>query len=185
MLRATNRLGEAERLNRRALAIWEAALGPDHPHVATALNNLAFLLQATNRLVEAEPLYRRALAIDERSYGPDHPDVACDLNNLAELFQATNRLVEAEPLYRRALAIFLKFTVTTGHPHPRCQVAINNYAGLLAAMGRSPEQVQARLDDIGRPFGVSFGDGSSAGGEARPGRSAPGLLGRLARKLFG
>ena len=74
---------EAEPLMRRALAIDETSLGPDHPDVATDLNNLAELLQATNRLGEAEPLYRRALAIDERSYGLDHPDVAIRLNNLA------------------------------------------------------------------------------------------------------
>ena len=90
---------------RRALAIDEASFGPDHPNVATRLNNLAQLLQATNRLAEAEPLMRRALAIDEASFGPDHPNVASDLNNLAQLLQATNRLREAEPLMRRALAI--------------------------------------------------------------------------------
>ena len=75
-MQATNRLGEAEPLMRRALAIDEASYGPDHPDVAIDLNNLAPLLQATNRLGEAEPLIRRALAIDEASYGPDHPDVA-------------------------------------------------------------------------------------------------------------
>ena len=80
MLQATNRLGEAEPLIRRALAIDEASYGPDHPDVASDLNNLAQLLQATNRLGEAEPLIRRALAIDEASYGPDHPDVASDVN---------------------------------------------------------------------------------------------------------
>ena len=73
-MQATNRLGEAEPLMRRALAIDEASYGPDHPNVAIDLNNLASLLQATNRLGEAEPLMRRALAIDEASYGPDHPD---------------------------------------------------------------------------------------------------------------
>ena len=45
---------------RRALAIDETFFGPDHPNVATALNNLARLLQDTNRLEGAEPLYRRA-----------------------------------------------------------------------------------------------------------------------------
>ena len=68
---------------RRALAIDETSFGPDHPNVATDLNNLAQLLQATNRLAEAEPLMRRALAIDEKSFGPEHPNVAIDLNNLA------------------------------------------------------------------------------------------------------
>jgi hypothetical protein len=94
-----------EPLKRRALALGEASLGPEHPEVATRLNNLAQLLQDTNRLGEAEPLMCRALAITEASYGCDHPDVARDLNNLALLLQATNRLGEAEPLMRSALAI--------------------------------------------------------------------------------
>ena len=39
------KLDEAEELTRRALAVWEKALGPDHPTVAAGLNNLAGLLQ--------------------------------------------------------------------------------------------------------------------------------------------
>src|SRR5208282_1444813 len=103
LLWAKARYGEAEPLMRRALAIFEASLGSDHPNVAIDLNNLAQLLKATNRLAEAEPLMHRALAIDEASYGPDHPTVAIDLNNLAQLLQDTNRLGEAEPLSRRHL----------------------------------------------------------------------------------
>jgi tetratricopeptide (TPR) repeat protein len=63
LLLATNRLAEAEPMYRRALAIDEKSYGPDHPDVATDLNNLAELLRATNRLAEAEPMYRRALEI--------------------------------------------------------------------------------------------------------------------------
>ena len=79
------RHAEAEPLMRRALAIDEKSYGPEHPNVATHLNNLAHLLQDTNRLGEAEPLMRRALAIDEKSYGAEHPTVAIDLNNLAAI----------------------------------------------------------------------------------------------------
>jgi hypothetical protein len=74
------RLAEAEPLMKRALAIDEAAFGPDHPDVATRLNNLAGLLQATSRLAEAEPLWRRALHIDEAACGPDEPDLASRRN---------------------------------------------------------------------------------------------------------
>jgi tetratricopeptide (TPR) repeat protein len=81
----------AEPLMRRALAIDEKSLGPEHPSVAISLNNLAQLLKDINRLSEAEPLMRRALAIDEKSLGHEHPSVARDLNNLANLLQATNR----------------------------------------------------------------------------------------------
>jgi hypothetical protein len=40
---------------RRALAICEQSYGPEHPQVASALNNLALLLEDTNRLAEADP----------------------------------------------------------------------------------------------------------------------------------
>jgi tetratricopeptide (TPR) repeat protein len=142
LLRATNRLGEAEPLYRRALAIDERSLGPDHPKVATDLNNLAKLLRDTNRLDQAEPLYRRALAIGERSLGPDHPSVAIDLNNLARLLQATNRLGEAEPLYRRALAIVKR---SYGPAHPNVRTVSENYGLLLSALKLSEPDIAARI----------------------------------------
>ena len=77
------RLAEARPLAERALAIDEAAYGPDHPDVATRLNNLALILQDLGQPAEARPLAERALAIDEAAHGPDHPDVATRLNNLA------------------------------------------------------------------------------------------------------
>jgi tetratricopeptide (TPR) repeat protein len=156
LLRATNRLAEAEPMYRRALAITEASYGPDHPDVAIRLNNLALLLKATNRLAEAEPMYRRALAIDEACYGPDHPNVAIDLNNLALLLQTTNRLAEAEPLMRRHVEIFLSFTVRTGHQHPHLNDACNNYAALLVAMGRSEPEARAAVEALARAHGVKL-----------------------------
>jgi Tetratricopeptide repeat len=45
LLRATNRLPEAEPIYRRALAIDEKSFGPEHPNVAGVLNNLAQLLR--------------------------------------------------------------------------------------------------------------------------------------------
>ena len=43
---AQGKLEEAAPLYKRAVAVWEKALGPDHPQVATGLNNQAQLLQA-------------------------------------------------------------------------------------------------------------------------------------------
>src|SRR5208337_4246981 len=69
-------------------------LGPDHPGVATSLNNLADLYKKQNRYAEAEPLYKRSLEIREAKLGPDHPDVAKSLNNLAELYKNQGRYAE-------------------------------------------------------------------------------------------
>jgi len=152
LLQDTNRLDEAEPLMRRALAIDEKSFGPDHPNVATRLGNLALLLQKTNRLDEAEPLMRRALAVDEKSFGPNHPEVATDLHNLAQLLSDTNRLDEAEPLMRRDLAIFVEFTRRTGHRHPHLDLVFANYAGLLAAMGKSQQEIGTACAELRRPL---------------------------------
>ena len=136
LLQATNRVGEAEPLMRRALEISMASFGEHHPTVAIRLNNLALLLQDTNRMREAEPLMRRALEIDEASFGERHPTVAIDLNNLAQLLQATNRMGEAEPLMRRALEISM---ASFGEHHPTVAIRLNNLALLLQATNRMGE----------------------------------------------
>jgi len=54
---------EAERLCRRSLAIYEAALGRDHADVAWCLQHLASMLQQMGRHAEANELIARAKAI--------------------------------------------------------------------------------------------------------------------------
>ena len=136
LLKHTNRLGEAEPLMRRALEIDKAALGEQHPNVATDLNNLAALLLETNRIEEAEPLMRRALEIDKAALGEQHPNVATDLNNLAALLLETNRIKEAEPLMRHALEID---KAALGEQHPNVATRLNNLAMLLKDTNRIEE----------------------------------------------
>jgi tetratricopeptide (TPR) repeat protein len=123
---------EAEPLFQRALAIYEKALGPDHPDTATSLNNLAALYDDQGRYAEAEPLHQRALAIYEKALGPDHPDTAASLNNLAALYDDQGRYSEAEPLYQRALAIDEK---ALGLDHPGTATDLNNLANLYRNQG--------------------------------------------------
>jgi len=96
---------QAEPLYKHSLAILEKALGPDHPEVATSLNNLAELYLAKGEYAQAEPLFKRARAILEKAYGPDHPHVAASLSNMAALYRKTDRVKEAEALEKRAAAI--------------------------------------------------------------------------------
>jgi Tetratricopeptide repeat len=81
------RLAEARLLAERALAITEAAYGPDHPTVGTRLNNLATIWQDLGQPEQARPLAERALAITEAAYGPGHPTVGVLRRNLTVLMQ--------------------------------------------------------------------------------------------------
>ena len=95
----------AEPLHKRALAIRETVLGPEHLDVSVSLNNLAGLYQDQKNFSAAEPLYKRALSIKEKTLGPDNPDVGASLINLAALYRDQGNTEAAEPLYKRALAI--------------------------------------------------------------------------------
>ena len=54
------RYAEAEPLFERALGIDEKVLGPEHPDVATDLNNLALLYDHQGKYADADPLFHRA-----------------------------------------------------------------------------------------------------------------------------
>jgi tetratricopeptide (TPR) repeat protein len=125
-----------EPLYQRALAIWEKALGPEHPDVAMSLNNLAALYRNQGKYAEAEPLFQRAFAIWEKALGPEHPDVALSLNNLAVLYDNQGKYAEAEPLHQRALAIREK---ALGPEHPDVATSLNNLAVLYDNQGKYAE----------------------------------------------
>src|SRR4051812_40375998 len=119
------RYADAIPLARKVLAILEKVLEPDHPDVASSLNNLASLYSKQGRYAEAEPLLKRSLAIFEKALGPDHPNVASSLNNLALLYYAQGRYAEAEPLLKRSLAISEK---ALGLDHPHVAISLKSLA---------------------------------------------------------
>jgi serine/threonine protein kinase/Flp pilus assembly protein TadD len=119
-----------------ALKIQGEHLGPDHPDVATSLNNLAVLYGNQGKYDQAEPLYKRALAVREKALGPDHPDVAASLNNLATLYTTQGRYAEAEPLLKRSLAVREK---ALGPDHPSVAESLHNLAAIYDKQGRYAE----------------------------------------------
>jgi tetratricopeptide (TPR) repeat protein len=127
------RYADVEPLCQRALAIWEKALGPTHPNVATTLNDLAALYHNQHQYAKAEPLYQRALAIYEKACGPEHPDVAWSLDNLAGLYYSQDQYAKAEPLCQKALAIREK---VLGREHPDTATSLNGLAALYANQGQ-------------------------------------------------
>jgi tetratricopeptide (TPR) repeat protein len=60
LLREAGRTAEAEPLYRRALALFEVALPPTHPNIATCLFNYAELLHDIGRHADARAFETRA-----------------------------------------------------------------------------------------------------------------------------
>ena len=69
-------LDGARSLFERALAIWEAHLGPDDVQVAVGLYKLAGVLHAQGDLPAAREKLERAVRIDEAAYGATKENVS-------------------------------------------------------------------------------------------------------------
>jgi tetratricopeptide (TPR) repeat protein len=61
LCQAQGQYAESEKLRRRSPAIRVGNLGPDHPHVARVLQNLAEIYRLEGRYAEAESLGLAAL----------------------------------------------------------------------------------------------------------------------------
>jgi tetratricopeptide (TPR) repeat protein len=132
------RLAQARSLAERALAIDEAALGPDHPTVATRLNNLALILKGLGDPAQARPLAERARAVIEAALGPDHPTVAILLSNLAAILRDLGEPAQARRTTERAASIH----------EAAARVTDSGLAGPAAGEDRG----------VGQPRGRSEGD---------------------------
>jgi tetratricopeptide (TPR) repeat protein len=64
---------ESIQVAEKALRVAKSTFGPDHPKVATSLNNLAELARVQGNYAAAGRLYKQALAIHEKALGKNHP----------------------------------------------------------------------------------------------------------------
>lgn len=92
----------AERDFRRALAGYEAVLGPDHQMVASALNNLARILLERRAFAEARGLLERALRINLKEVGDQADDLIFEYANLGIAERGVGDLAAAEAAFQKA-----------------------------------------------------------------------------------
>ena len=88
---------------REAIEILESALGPDHPQVAMARDNLGMTLHLSKRDEESVEQHGKALAIRLAQLGPNHPVVAASRDNMAYALLVLGKLEESERQARACL----------------------------------------------------------------------------------
>jgi len=123
----------AERLQRKALAIQRQLLGNEDEAVARSLNFLGNTLVHQNNFTEAETTLRESLAIYKKLHGSESREVAVLLDCLAGVLDWTGRLSEAEAMYRDALEIERKLQ------NPRMADTLHNLAMALKRQHKTAE----------------------------------------------
>ena len=135
VLLQSGRYGEAETLLRRALPLFEEALGREHPDYAALLNNLGSVLERQGKYAEAERVTRDALLIAEK-VGREHPFYGASLHNLAITLAAQGRWSEAEGVLRDALS---RKETALGREHPDYGRSLHALGGVLSKQGKHAE----------------------------------------------
>lgn len=123
----------AEPLFRRALAIREDSLGPEHPETAQTLSDMALLYFYEERYADAEVFAKRALPGQEKFNGPESYEISLTLNRLGISERNLGKFEEAEVALKRALAIREKHL--SSH-HPAIATSLENLASLYAMEGK-------------------------------------------------
>lgn len=129
---------EAEKNYDRALALREAAHGPEHPLVAETLGNMSNLYRRQGRYAEGETAARRSLTIREQHFGPDHKLVGESANHLGSLYFEQGRYAEADALLRRALELRQQ---ALGPSDPDVANSLANLAVLYRQAGQLAEAI--------------------------------------------
>ena len=104
--RTPERQVEARAVLGEALAIRERVYGPDHPRVASTVNELGAVALGAGRLAEAEQYFLRVTAIYRKVHGDTHYQTGIGVSNLASVYMADKRFAQAEKLFRDALVIY-------------------------------------------------------------------------------
>ena len=135
----------ASDLQKRAIGIYEQALGPEHPFLATSLDNLSHMYRGQGRDAEAEALLKRALTIRDKTLGPDHPDVGMSLNNLAVLYAQKGEYAQARDELERTIATA-----------PDYAVAHENLGDVYARLAAVEYEKATTLDKRNRTAGAKL-----------------------------
>jgi tetratricopeptide (TPR) repeat protein len=133
---------EAKQSYEEAIALQEQFLGPEHPGIASALNNLANAVQSMGDVEAARVLHERSLEIRERALGPGHPDVASSLNNIGIDYIRTGSYADARQPLERALGIF---EAALGPNHPRVSNTLNSL-GMVEEYAGQTDRARAHYE---------------------------------------
>ena len=105
VLSVQERLDEAVPLAHEAIGIWTRELGPQHPHMVTALSNLAIMAERNADYADALGLAQQALELSRTLRGEQHPQVGVQLALVASIENWQGDFVAAAEHFDRSLAI--------------------------------------------------------------------------------
>jgi len=117
---------------KKALAIREKVLPPEHPDLAHSYNNVGNTYYALGNLEGALEYMQKALAICEKVLPPEHPDLAVSYNNVGSTYGYLGDNAKALEYELKSLAIREKVLPPE---HPDLATSYNNVGNTYGNLG--------------------------------------------------
>ncbi len=130
------RHADAEAAARRAVAVLDSALGPDHPTTAMAVHTLGQTLGSSGQFAEAATHLGRSLGIFEGQLGTTHPFTLMMRGNYGVYLLNAEDPAAAEPVFRQLAEDFARIQ---GPNSQRRGSMLQNLAVALLRQGRLAE----------------------------------------------
>jgi tetratricopeptide (TPR) repeat protein len=151
---AERKLEPAMQHYRRALAIWEKTLGPDHPNVGTVRYYMGQVALAQGQVDEAVTQFGRTLAIWEKALGKDHPSLSAALDGLGAAMLARGDARGALAQFERATRLL---EAAEGPDHPDLADGLTGF-GLASLSLGDPRHALLALERAEKIHLASPGD---------------------------
>jgi tetratricopeptide (TPR) repeat protein/predicted Ser/Thr protein kinase len=120
----------------RALVIYEAVLGPEHPNVAVVLLNLGVTQDKLGEHRAALDAFNRGIEIVKAVQGPEHVNLGYLYNSVATTRKTLGDHEGALAAQQRAMAIW---EATFGSEHPTVAIAQTNLGSMLCERNQCEE----------------------------------------------
>jgi tetratricopeptide (TPR) repeat protein len=124
---------------RKALAVWEEALGTKHPNTASSYSNIGFIYEKMGDYPKALEYSLKALAIQEEALGTKHPNTAMSYNNIGALYNGMGDYPKALEYYRKALAVWEE---ALGTNHPDTAASYNSIGDAYSSTADYPQALE-------------------------------------------
>ncbi len=139
-LYALGRIDEARERFEEALALTDAAYGPDHPHAVRMRGNLVLLLTDAGELDRALALGERVVEQKRNLFGAQDVQVAIALHNLGRVHGRRGEHELARTNHAESLALWER---TLGADHIDLAHPLSGIAESCVELGRMPEAITA------------------------------------------
>ncbi|CAF1030110.1 unnamed protein product [Adineta steineri] len=96
---------EALTLHEKSLAIYQKALPPNHPDLASPYNNIGIVHRNMGNYPKALSSHEKALEVQQQSLPPNHPDLASSYNNIGEVHDRMGKYLKALSFHEKAFEI--------------------------------------------------------------------------------